>query len=79
LLKEKKPVDFPEVWKQVRNDFEKQTDLQNALIGMQQAGLITWVKTPTVRGWLAVKKVLDNRELYVDYSLLKEYNKGAKL
>ena len=75
LTKENKPVDIPSIWKQVSSDLDRMEDLQKLMAGLQQAGKVNWIpKTATgVQGFLIVRKALGNRELYVDYNLLKEH------
>lgn len=74
LSKFYKPVDIPELWKQVSSDLDRQEDLARMLEGLRTAGKIQWVpkKQTTAQGFLLTRKPLAQSELYTDYSLLRE-------
>jgi hypothetical protein len=69
------PLDVPALWKQVQSDLDRPEDLNKLLAGLMQAGKIQYVsrtRTNSVQGYLIVRKMLSNKTVYVDYSLLKE-------
>lgn len=70
-----KPVDVPDIWKQVSSDLDRMEDLMRLLEGLRTAGKIQWVKKTErgVQGYLIVRKALGQAELYCDYTLLKEF------
>lgn len=70
-----KPVDIPEIWKQVNSDLDRMEDLAKLLDGLRSAGKIQWVpKTNNgAQGYLIVRKPLGTQELYTDYNLLREH------
>jgi len=75
LAKTYKPVDIPELWKQVSSDLDRQEDLAKLLEGLKVAGKINWVPKSVQNsnpGFLLIRKPLGSGELYTDYSLLKE-------
>lgn len=75
LAASNKPVDLAELWKQCQSDLDKPEDLNKLLAGLTQGGKIQYVPrqaTGGVQGYLIVRKVLNNSQVYVDYSLLKE-------
>jgi hypothetical protein len=70
----KTPIDTPELWKQCQSDLDRPEDLNRLLAGLLQGGKIQWIpkgKTD-IQGYLPVKKLLNNGQLYVDYGLLVE-------
>lgn len=72
----KSPIDTPELWKQCQSDLDRPEDLNRLLAGLLQGGKIQWIpkgKTD-IQGYLPVKKLLNNGQLYVDYGLLIEAN-----
>ncbi len=71
----KGPVDIPELWKQVNSDLDRQEDLARMLAGLQTAGKIQYVKggATSAKGYLIVRKVISNQQLYVNFDLMKEY------
>lgn len=75
LSESKTPQDIPALWKQCQSDLDKPEDLNKLLAGLVQGGKIQYVsrtKTSNVQGYLIVRKMLSNKNVYVDYSLLKE-------
>lgn len=75
LQKSLKPVDVPDIWKQVSADLNGQEELAKLLGGLQAAGKIQWVKRTSsgVQGYLIIRKTLGTSQLYVDWSLLPEF------
>lgn len=77
LTDAKGPMDTPALWKQVQSDLDKPEDLNKLLAGLVQGGKIQYVarnKTGNAQGYLLVRKMLSNRHIYCDFSLLKETN-----
>lgn len=75
LSEAKGPLDVPALWKQCQSDLDKPEDLNRLLAGLVQGGKIQYVarsKTSNVQGYLIVRRQLSNKNVYVDYSLLKE-------
>jgi hypothetical protein len=75
LSETRTPLDIPALWRQVQSDLDKPEDLNKLLQGLLQGGKIQYVsrtKTSSVQGYLIVRKMLSNKNVYVDYSLLKE-------
>lgn len=75
LSESRTPLDIPALWKQVQSDLDKPEDLNKLLQGLVQGGKIQYVsrnKMNSTQGYLIVRKVLNNSNVYVDYSLLKE-------
>lgn len=71
----KNPMDTPALWKQVQSDLDKPEDLNKLLAGLVQGGKIQYVsrtKTGNAQGYLIVRKLLSNKHVYCDFSLLKE-------
>lgn len=71
----KTPMDTPALWKQVQSDLDKPEDLNKLLAGLVQGGKIQYVsrtKTGNAQGYLIVRKLLSNKHVYCDFSLLKE-------
>jgi hypothetical protein len=71
----KVPMDTPALWKQVQSDLDKPEDLNKLLAGLVQGGKIQYVsrtKTGNAQGYLIVRKMLSNKHVYCDFSLLKE-------
>jgi hypothetical protein len=69
------PMDTPALWKQVQSDLDKPEDLNKLLAGLVQGGKIQYVsrtKTGNAQGYLIVRKMLSNKHVYCDFSLLKE-------
>jgi hypothetical protein len=78
LAEARGPLDVPALWKQVQSDLDKPEDLNKLLAGLMQGGKIQYVargKTHNVQGYLIVRKMLSDKNVYVDYSLLKEANR----
>ena len=78
LSETKTPLDIPSLWKQVQSDLDKPEDLNKLLAGLVQGGKIQYVartRTSNVQGYLIVRKQLSSKNVYVDYSLLKESGK----
>jgi hypothetical protein len=76
LLKSTRPIDIQDIWKQVTNDLERLEDLNRLLQGLQTAGKITYINgkgNATFQGYVATRKVLSAKQLYVDFDLLAEY------
>jgi hypothetical protein len=75
LSEARTPQDVSNLWKQVQSDLDKPEDLNKLLAGLIQGGKIQYVgrtKNSNVQGYLIVRKMLSNKNVYVDYSLLKE-------
>jgi hypothetical protein len=75
LSEAKTPLDIPALWKQCQSDLDKPEDLNKLLAGLVQGGKIQYVartKTGNVQGYMIVRKMLSNKAVYVDYSVLKE-------
>lgn len=71
----KAPMDTPALWKQVQSDLDKPEDLNKLLAGLVQGGKIQYVsrtKTGNAQGYLIVRKMLSNKHIYCDFSLLTE-------
>lgn len=68
------PLSNIEIWRHVQSDLEKIEDMNKLLAGMLQGGKIQHVvgKAGGVSGYMIVKKRLNNKMAYVDYSILKE-------
>lgn len=78
LAEARGPLDVPALWKQVQSDLDRPEDLNKLLAGLMQGGKIQYVprsKTHNVQGYLIVRKMLSDKNVYVDYSLLKEANR----
>lgn len=75
LYETKKPLTIVDLWKVVNNDLEKMKDLGEMLANLQQADKIQSIAG---KGFLPKQKPLDRKLMYVDYSLLKEYNDATK-
>lgn len=78
LAEARGPLDVPALWKQVQSDLDRPEDLNKLLAGLMQGGKIQYVargKTHSVQGYLIVRKMLSDKNVYVDYSLLKEANR----
>jgi hypothetical protein len=77
LTDAKMPVDLPALWKQVSADLDKPEDLNKLLAGLIQAGKVQYVartKSGNLQGYMIVRKMLSNKHVYCDFSLLKESN-----
>lgn len=75
LTNAKGPLDTPAIWKQCQSDLDRIEDLQKLLAGLVQANKVQYVhraRTSAVQGYLIVRQSLSNKNVYVDYSLLKE-------
>lgn len=75
LSKTTKPLDIPDIWKQVSSDLDRMEDLSKLLDGLRTAGKIQWIKRTEkgVQGFLPIRKVLGQSELYTQFDLLREY------
>lgn len=70
-------VSDQEIWRQVYTNLERHEDLMKLLVGLQQANKIQYVKpNGEIRsaGFLVVRKAISDRNLYVNFSLLREYD-----
>lgn len=70
------PMPSQDIWKQVNSDLDRIEDLDRMLMSLAQAGKIQWVakgQTNGTPGYLIVRKPIKNTEVYVDWSLLREY------
>jgi hypothetical protein len=75
LNEAKQPLDIPDLWKQVRTDLDKPEDLNKLLAGLVQGGQVQYVTKTRgngITGYLPVRKMLGNKHVYCDFSLLKE-------
>ena len=74
LSEAKTPLDLPMLWKQCQSDLDKPEDLNKLLAGLVQGGKVQWVSRNRagVQGYLIVRKMLSNKHIYCDFSLLKE-------
>jgi hypothetical protein len=70
----KTPIDMPELWKQCQSDLDRPEDLNKLLAGLLQGGKIQWIAKGYngVQGYLPVKRLLNNSNVYVDFNLLVE-------
>jgi hypothetical protein len=69
------PLDTPDIWRQVQSDLDRMEDLNKIMAGLVQGGKVQFVartKTTPVQGYLPVRRVLGNKTVYCDFSLLKE-------
>lgn len=69
------PLDIPQLWRQVQSDLDRPEDLNKLMQGLLQGGKVQYVsrtRANSVQGYLIVRKMLSNKSVYVDYSLLKE-------
>ena len=75
LAKTTKATSETDIWKQVSSDLDRPEEMAKLLAGLHQAGKIQWIsaRDTGVKGWLIVRKAIRENELYVDYSLLREY------
>lgn len=69
-----------DIWKAVRTDLENVEAMQKLLAGLQMANKIQWVGDAGAshRGFTIVKKVLETKALFVDYTLLVEAPESVK-
>lgn len=75
LSEAKEPMDVNALWSQVQSDLDKMEDLNKLLAGLTQGGKVQYVarsKTSNAQGYLPVRKALGNKNIYCDFSLLKE-------
>lgn len=75
LSEAKEPMDVNALWSQVQSDLDKMEDLNKLLSGLTQGGKVQYVarsKTSNAQGYLPVRKALGNKNIYCDFSLLKE-------
>lgn len=69
------PMEHTEIWRQVQSDLDKIEDLNKLLAGMAQGDKIMYLgkdKSPGATGFVITRKLLSNKHVYVDFSLLKE-------
>jgi hypothetical protein len=73
LYEARAPVLPMELWEHVEKDLEHMSDLTRLLMNLQAANKIQGVKTGTkgLTGWLPKMKQVNNKQMYVDYNLLK--------
>jgi hypothetical protein len=71
LQNSKLPVPMSELWKQVSSDLDKPQALNEIISNLMTSNKIQFVEA--TKGYLPVREQLQNK-VYVDYSLLKEYN-----
>lgn len=74
LAEAKQPIDIPDLWKHVSADLDKMEDLGKIMAGLLQAKKVQWATGAkgTAKGYLIMRKVLGNNQVYVDYSLIQE-------
>lgn len=74
LTNQEGTVKDTDIWKEVRTDLENVEAMQKILAGLQMAQKIQWIGDagPQHRGYTIVRKVLNAKALFVDYSLLAE-------
>lgn len=78
LYEATEPVEIPKLWEQVRTDLDRLEDLNKLLMGLAQGNQIQHISAKTAgnvggkTGWLPVRKRLNNKQVYVDFSLLVE-------
>lgn len=72
-------MEVPAIWKQTQSDLDRPEDLNKMLIGLAQAGKIQWVNRTRsgAQGYMIIRAKLNTKSVYVDYSLLKEYENGT--
>lgn len=78
----KQPLQMAALWKQVSADLDRMEDLQKLLAGLAQAGKIQYIpgsKESNVSGFMIVRKMLSNKALFVDFSLLPEAGSSQPL
>lgn len=75
----REPMEVPAIWKQTQSDLDRPEDLNKMLIGLAQAGKIQWVNRTRsgAQGYMIIRAKLNTKSVYVDYSLLKEYENGT--
>lgn len=69
-----KPQSWQDIYKQVQTDVQQVDVLHKMLEGLVQAGKVQMVRGERGQVYLPVRKALSNQELYVQWSLLREYN-----
>ena len=67
-----KPLGVEDLWKIARRDLEKREQLTDVLNGLVGANKIQMI--PKLGTFLPVKKPVDEKAVYVDFKLLKEYD-----
>lgn len=74
LTETRKVVTLSELWKQVSSDLDRPEDLHRLVEGLTQANKIQYVqnKVENLAGYIIVRKMLGDQQLYVDWNLLKE-------
>ncbi len=75
LTNAKTPIDTPAIWKQCQSDLDRIEELQKLLSGLIQANKVQYVHrrpNSATQGYLIVRQSLNVRQVYVDFTLLKE-------
>lgn len=78
LYEATEPVEIPKLWEQVRTDLDRLEDLNKLLMGLAQGKQIQHISAKAAgnvggkTGWLPVRKRLNGKQVYVDFSLLVE-------
>lgn len=78
LYETKKPMEIVELWKVVQNDLEKMDQLLELMKNLQHADKIQNRKIEGTGkvGFLPKFRAVDQKKLYVDFNLLKEFRDG---
>lgn len=71
LYTTKVPLSAQDLWKIVRNDLEKATDVVVLLVNLQHADRVQVIKTGTGDAYLAKVKQISHKAPYTDFSILK--------
>lgn len=71
LYETDKPLSVTELMKIVKNDLDKSTQLSDIMIKLQNAGQVQLISG---QGFLPKMKLINSKQAYVDYTLLKEHN-----
>ena len=72
----KGPVSLPDLYCQVSSNLDRQEDLVRIMAGLQTAGKVQYVTgkgTVSGGGYMIVRKMISNQQLYVNMELLKEF------
>lgn len=74
LSESKTPVSLAKIWESVRTDLDKMEDMTKILSGLEAAKQIQHVNANRLedRGFTVVRKILTERNQFIDYSRLKE-------
>lgn len=70
-----RPQTLEDLWQVVSNDMDRLEDLQKLMYGLVSAHRVISAKVNNVYGFLIIRKSFDNKNLYVDYNLLREYER----